>query len=827
MSIRRSDYWPWLTAHPWYKPNVGPGDLYPDAIDNLLGVKSDRREFFEQLINPPEIPPSRGYVALTQILHQGWISTVLTTNFDQCLERAAIQHNRPHRLVSISTPADYIMFSSVPQDPQLIFLHGSVKHYTDKNLTDEIQSLDGQLVDRLKPLLRDHPIIVVGYRGTEASVMNDLFLTQAGAGGFLHGVYWCVLDSEVGGPFSSFVTQLADQIGSNFQLVPIKGFDDLVEKDLLASMIVAGARPTRRQSGHSIGGMPADMRPLDGFDITGFEQSLLQARLSQYAEKTDLWRPGQIDASWVEEMTDRLDLVRPIGTKRAPTLAGWLLFARNPSSDFRQARVEFRAAGPGSWLRSRFGDDVELESTDEEGNFVVRRTIAGNLWSQLDTLIDLLALVNFQFRLKAEVSRTVSAYNAIAVKEMIVNAIVHRDYDLDEAIQVEVQPKSITVISPGGLIAEIAARVGDQSFQEAIAGRTSPIKGYRNPAISDLFYGGGQMDRRGSGLSDMVLATVNNNGSVAFGPSQDNRQFIVTIEARPEAVDEITNTALPVAEETVRFSTNLVSIASLPEKVWHSGTSSTSNASFYRNAQGLAVPPGHVSDGRFYTFYNLDELADALVSPFDPGDIETLSFFELVKLPGGEAIALKLLHELVFEHLKSKRFQIEFDRRRAYFGRGDDPELKVSYQGRLRKATRTVVKARTRRDSEDVVYYEHKAFSFSIMRFGEDWALAISPVMPSPATGFASRSAGNAPTSSRRAGRRVISTPPYFKMSRSGWPFYRGNRTGSLRSSIGRTTTWRASRRRSCCRRAPQRFPSTCRLSMKHCNEIRRSTRIC
>src|SRR5207253_6028327 len=112
---------------------------------------------------------------------------------------------------------------------------------------------------------------------------------------------------------------------------------------------------------------------------------------------------------------------------------------------------EFRAAGPGSWLRSRFGDDVELEPTGEEGDFVVRRTITGNLWSQLDTLIDLLALVNFQFRLKAEVSRTVSAYNAIAIKEMIVNALVHRDYDRDEPVEVIVGPKSITVISPGGL----------------------------------------------------------------------------------------------------------------------------------------------------------------------------------------------------------------------------------------------------------------------------------------------------------------------------------------------------------------------------------------
>lgn len=727
MSIRRSDYWPWLTSQSWYNPDLSPADLYPEAIDNLLGVKRDRREFFEQLINPTDVPPSRGYVALTQILHQGWISTVLTTNFDHCLERAAIQLNRPHRLVSISTPADYIMFNSAPQDPQLIFVHGSVKHYTDKNLTDEVQSLEGELVDRLRPLLRDHPVIVVGYRGAEASVMKDLFLAQASAGSLLHGVYWCVLDGEIGGPFSPFLGRLVDQIRSNFQLVPIKGFDDLLEKDLLASMIAAGARPIRRRSGHSVGGMPADMRPLEGFEVSGFEQPLLQARLSQYADRTDLWRPREIDAAWVEEMTDRLDLVRPVGTKRAPTLAGWLLFAHNPSIDFKQARVEFRAMGPAHWLLGRFGEDVDLEPAEREGYFAVRRTIAGNLWSQLDALIDLLALANFQFRLKAEVSRTVSAYNALAVKEMIVNGIVHRDYDRDEAIRVEVQPKSISVISPGGLIDEIAAQVGAQSFQEAIARRTSPIKGYRNPAISDLFYGGGQMDRRGSGLSDMVLASVNNNSSVLFGPSQDNQHFIVTIEARPEAVDEITNTALPIAQETVRYSTNLVPIASMPAKVWHTGTTASSNASFYRGTAGLAVPPGHVSNGRFYTLYNLAELADALVTPFDPGDIETLDFSELVNLSGGETIALKLLHGLIFEHLKSKGLRIEFDRRRAYFGRGDEGELKVSYQGRVRKATRTVVKARTKRDSDDIVYYEHKAFSFSAMRFGNDWALVITP----------------------------------------------------------------------------------------------------
>jgi hypothetical protein len=235
------------------------------------------------------------------------------------------------------------------------------------------------------------------------------------------------------------------------------------------------------------------------------------------------------------------------------------------------------------------------------------------------------------------------------------------------------------------------------------------------------------MDRRGSGLSDMVMATVNNNGLVTFGPSPDNRYFRVEIEARPEAVDEITNTALPTAEETVRYSSNLIPIAAMPTKVWHTATTAKSNAGFYRNAAGLAVPPGHVSDGRFYSLYNLEDLTDALVTPVDVSDIESMTFAELVALPGGEAIALKLLHELLFEHLKVKGLQIEFDRRRAYFGRGDGPEVKVSYQARLRKATRTVVKARTRRGSDEIVYYEHKAFSFSVMRFGSDWAVVITP----------------------------------------------------------------------------------------------------
>lgn len=727
ITIRRSDWWPWLTAQPWYRADKFLADLYPDAVSRLLGVKRDRREFFEQLVNP-RVSPSRGYNALTQLLHQGWISTILTTNFDKCLERAAVLNNRPHRLISISTPDDYIRFSSVPQDPQLIYLHGSVEHYSDKNLPDEIQSLHRPLVDRVAPLLRDHPVVVVGYRGAERSVMHDLFLEQAASGNaFLQGVYWCVRRGEQEKPLSPLVQQLARAIGTNFQLVPISGFDDLFERDLLAGLAASGTAPARRRSGFSVPGMPADMRPLRGFSTADLERPLLEARLRQYATKTDLAPPREGDPDGVHQMAHRLDLIRPDGDVIVPTLAGWLLFARNPTERFPQARAEFQARGPAGWLRSRFGDDIELGAADCDGEFTVKRTIAGNLWSQLDELTDLLALANFQFRLKAEISRTVSAYNAIALKEMIVNAIVHRDYDRSEPVEVLVEPKAITVVSPGGLVAEIAIQVAGRSLQEAIAERSAPIKGYRNPAISDLFYGGGQMDRRGSGLPDMVVLAANNNASLSFGPTADNLQFTVRMEARPEAIDEITNTALPVAEETVRYASNLVPIEVMPGKVWHAGTAAKSNRAFFQGASGLAVPPGHVSDGRFYSLYDLEALAEAMVTPFDPGDVEALDLPELVQQPGGEAILLKLLHDALFEHLRAKGLLVEYDRRRAYFARGSEPELKLSYRGRMRRATRTVVKARTKRDSDDIAYYEHEALSFSVMRFGADWAVILTP----------------------------------------------------------------------------------------------------
>lgn len=729
IKVLRSDYWPWLLKQPWYSENRTLAEQYPQVIGKLLGVKRTRRDFFERLISPLGIQPSVGYRSLARILHEGWVSTVLTTNFDHCLDDARILENKPHLLVSIKTPDDLIRFNSSPKDPQLVYLHGSVEHYSDKNLDEEIASLEARLVEKLMPVVSDHPIIVVGYRGAEASIMKRLFLDQVQtANHFPHGVYWCVRETDLGVSLTPFLQEFATRIGANFQLVPIKGFDELFEKDLWNHLAASGELPIRRIHGYRPTEIPPDMKPVSMSIPGDLDKHTLHSRLIQYAKRLGIRVPDDHEERWLESEIRNRNLITEEDETPVPTLAGWLLFARAPQSRIPQALVRFRAKGPVVWIKRCFGDDAAAaDNADAVGEVVVEQEIVGNLWSQLDTLTDLLSLVNQGFRLKEEVSRTAYPFAPLAIKETLVNALVHRDYALQESITVEVAPGRIEVISPGGLIAEVKAQTEGKTIEDVIAGGTHGIKGYRNPVISDLFYGGGQMDRAGSGLADLWLQTVNNNGEAHFGPNAENTCFKVVLLARPEAVDEITNTATAKHAESVRYAANLLPIHEMPKWIWHAGTTATSTGSLFKAARGLTVPPGYVQDRRFFTLYDLAGITESFVTPFDIGDVECLSLDDVLALPNGENIVLKLLNDAFSEHLRALGLYVEFSRRRAHFRKSDEGERKITYKGRVKQSTRTVVKTRLRRDTTDVLYYEHKAVGYSVVRFGADWAVAIMP----------------------------------------------------------------------------------------------------
>ena len=115
----------------------------------------------------------------------------------------------------------------------------------------------------------------------------------------------------------------------------------------------------------------------------------------------------------------------------------------------------------------------------QESN-VLERTIEGNLWTQYDGINDVLTAVNRPFRLKGEQSETVLPYPPLALKEVVVNALVHRDYAVTNPIMIEVTASGIRITNPGGLVDEVQRRVEAGSVEEEIRrGR----RGIRDTAI--------------------------------------------------------------------------------------------------------------------------------------------------------------------------------------------------------------------------------------------------------------------------------------------------------------------------------------------------------
>jgi hypothetical protein len=172
---------------------------------------------------------SPGYHALADFMLRGLVWTILTTNFDRCLPRA-LEAKQPHlRYVSQVNRGrnDFAEFS-VWNRHQIVWLPGRAEQYTDRNLEEEVAHLDESLASRLRPLLNDSPLVVIGYRGAEPSIMDDLL--KAGlqsSQNFRNGIYWCTLPHQSLHPN---VERLACALGRNFHLLEIEGFDELMSE---------------------------------------------------------------------------------------------------------------------------------------------------------------------------------------------------------------------------------------------------------------------------------------------------------------------------------------------------------------------------------------------------------------------------------------------------------------------------------------------------------------------------------------------------------------------------------------------------------------------
>lgn len=193
--------------------------------------------------------------------------------------------------------------------------------------------------------------------------------------------------------------------------------------------------------------------------------------------------------------------------RNCPTHAGILLFGHRPVHFLPGAYVQF----------------LRMDGKDPTSEVINEKQINDDLITVLQTL-DLLIDVNIRSRpvfvsglreeLRADYPRT-------AVRELLLNAIMHRDYQSNTPVRFYWYADHIEISNPGGLYGEAVGHFPERND-------------YRNPVIAEALRALGYVNRYGQGVLRAQKALRDNNNPPA-DIRPDSNWFSVRIPARREA----------------------------------------------------------------------------------------------------------------------------------------------------------------------------------------------------------------------------------------------------------------------------------------------------
>src|SRR5665213_1028495 len=168
-----------------------------------------------------------------------------------------------------------------------------------------------------------------------------------------------------------------------------------------------------------------------------------------------------------------------------PTNAGILLIGRDPIEFFPGAYVQF----------------VRFEGTGLADPVVDHKTLTGNLMTQLRQLEEILAL---QIRIgrkqdSALHHEDLPDYPSAAIRELVLNAIMHRAYEgTSSPTRINWFEDRVEIQNPGGLYGQVTSSNFDR------------MSDYRNPILAEAMKGLGYVERFGVGISRARVALEQN-----------------------------------------------------------------------------------------------------------------------------------------------------------------------------------------------------------------------------------------------------------------------------------------------------------------------------
>lgn len=697
--VRLSEWTRWLHGHDWFiKGEDRLAENFPLVVKHLLTPREYRSRMLRDLFQPTSGIGS-GYKSLASLVMKGLARTILTTNFDTGLT-IALNELRPHipHIAEVNRhPGDLAEFN-IFNRAQTVWLHGKAEQYSDKNTAGEVDRLDPALVEKLVPMLADAPLIVVGYRGVEPSVMESLLAENAAkANQYRNGIFWCIRAGETPHPS---VQALQRHLDGNFKLLEISSFDNLFD-ELKQELGKEDLYPNASRAESARAELAFDDRPLHEATIEDLDHDQMLAVMREYCTK--LGR-APVSSETLAGLLREQGLLIDVDGTETPTNGCVLLFGKEPQAYFPYAYTSVTISGK---KRSIFGGNLLKQRQD---------LLA---WFQDEEVNPLLKVK------RGPKHEKTPAYPARALVELAINMLVHRDYERAESASINVEPgAAITFRNPGVLLESVASRVTQD--EEGCFRAVPNVSDLRNRAICDVFFGIQAMEREGTGLTDVEELARGRGGDTRFTNDAKGIAFIARV-LQPVASTGSKTTARD-DRPTGSYVLNVLPFASMPEAV-----------SVVRLTEGLPSQAILDEAGTFvflerskelWSFAPLPVLLTIFGNRANSQFSESIPRTEIESDPDRRRVLSWLLRKHFERYLTPYRqhgFILEEDRKRkrAYFEGRDGKPRKFIYDSPWRKGiVREVVKQR----GEDArAWFENEGFGYEITQLDNVWAVRIKP----------------------------------------------------------------------------------------------------
>ncbi len=188
----------WLGEQPFFDPD----HAYASVLDTAFPSEQERAAYFDELIAGKMPTSAHSYIA--ELVNQGYVSQVLTTNFDRLMEYAVLQtcQHFPCLILNDELPKQV---DTQSRRAKILKLHGDYLYRNIRNLDRELDLAKANMRQKMELAVHDRVLIVAGYSGNDDSVMDVLQSLANTKTAFAGGLFWLV---PRGSSLNRRVTQL-------------------------------------------------------------------------------------------------------------------------------------------------------------------------------------------------------------------------------------------------------------------------------------------------------------------------------------------------------------------------------------------------------------------------------------------------------------------------------------------------------------------------------------------------------------------------------------------------------------------------------------------